>query len=249
LRITTESVHRSLAYVAAVSGQGYQLSVEEFNSYVQATQTAGHYGGLISVMASLGHPGLRERAPTNPQVVRWIAEDPPGYVSLTPLGRAVLRALDQEELGEDTPLDVVLDTEDRFAYAQIIHRIAQYEEPMLVDAYFKLDYLLHVVQQTSTARVLIGPKADVAGLTAALSSLPPDRKLEIRISDEFHDRYVIPSGGSIDMLGTSLSGVGKKPTALVRVNPPVADEIRRTHEELWMRAQPLEMPEPSGDTA
>lgn len=248
MRITTESVHRSLAYVAAVSGQGYQLSVEEFNSYAEATQSAGHYGGLFSVMASLGHPGLRERPPTNPQTVRWLVEDPPGYVSLTPLGRAVLRAMDQQEV-EDTPLDVVLDTEDRFAYAQIIHRIAQYEEPMLVDPYFKLDYLLHVVQQTSTARILIGPKADVAGLSAALSNLPPDRKLEIRLSDEFHDRYVIPPGGSIDMLGTSLSGVGKKPTAFVRVNPPVADEIRRTHEELWMRAQPLEVPESSGDTA
>ena len=67
------------------------------------------------------------------------------------------------------------------------------------------------------------------------------RQLEVLLapSGKMHDRYLIPVDGPVDMLGTSLNGVGKRPSALVEVHTG-SDEIRRLHEDLWAAARPLD---------
>jgi hypothetical protein len=67
------------------------------------------------------------------------------------------------------------------------------------------------------------------------------REFAIRVSGEVHDRFIIPVGGSVDALGTSLNGVGKKFTVMTTLDAPVADIIRSKHEELWRASKPVEI--------
>jgi hypothetical protein len=240
VRITSDTAHRVLTYIAAVTDQGHRLSVRAANAYQRAAAMASRPRGLMGLVTIFGDP---EAAPGNLQDLGWAWVDGENNVWLTSLGRAVLRALDQQEVEGDEPFDVVLNAEDPLAYPQVISRVAMHKDALLVDPYFKLEHLLHVVHNTTASRLLTGPKADLPGLSTALSSsLPADRKLEVRVSEEVHDRYIIPSSGPLDMIGTSLSGVGKgKPSAMIRVEPPAADAIRGVCEDLWDRAKPLEV--------
>jgi hypothetical protein len=236
MELTTEAIHRLLAYIAAVEDQGYRLSEHEARTYWEATRWPR---GLKGVLA--GVYGAKE--PTNAAELGWIRTDERGHTRITKLGRAVLGALEQADVAEE-PLNLVLRADDPIAYAQVISRIAKFDEPLLVDPYFKLDHFLHVVHNTTASRLLMGPDGDVAGLSTALAtSLPHDRAFVIRVSKEVHDRYIIPPSGALDMIGTSLSGVGKgKPSAIIQVEPPTVDVIRRLNEDLWNRATVLESP-------
>jgi hypothetical protein len=176
--------------------------------------------------------------------VRWLSNQG-GSVNMTELGRAVLRHLDEQELSSELAGVIELDPDDEVVYARVIEGIARYDDAMLVDAYLDFESLNALVTRTSVTRVLTSNKgndasARMAGLGTVLSGLWPDRELELRLSGQMHDRYVIPPDGPIAMISTSLSGVGKRPTVMISIRPPAADHIRSTHEDIWDSAEPMQ---------
>lgn len=178
----------------------------------------------------------------------WLHHEDGDVVGITELGKAVLRELEAKEREIDAPVEVVLDPEDPLSYAQLIGRVASHGKALLADPYFRLDQLLHILHRTSVTRILTSAKgkdgeSNRAALATAMATIPVDRDFEIRFNDDFHDRYVIPGQGSVDLIGTSLSGVGKKFSVVCAIQPPVADQIRKTYEELWANAKPLVMEE------
>jgi len=235
LRIASEEEHRALAYVGAVRQQGYALSKREFEAYVSTPR--GQFWALrqaFSRSASYPSEPLLERL----KRMLWLSSSDDG-LHLTDLGAAVLQAMERADLESEVPTEVVLSADDPFAYAKVVAKLGLQESPMLVDPYFRLAQFADIVYYTTVSRLLVGPKADVPGLKLAIRDLPPDRTLDIRQADAVHDRFSIPSSGSIEMLGTSLNGVGKKTTVLVPIEPPIADQIREAHETLWAEATPV----------
>jgi hypothetical protein len=240
--IADEIAHRALSYVAAVSSNGYPLTVDEFTAYVDnPLRSRRSKGGLLSdvIMGSAATwtlmAGTTEVEPVLDWLLRlqWLDVSNDNSVRLTRLGTAVLNSLEQQKAVETTPVVSILNSEDPIAYPQVIQAIANRSKALLVDPYFRLESFPHVVHYTSVSRLLTGKRADLQGLAVARSSLPEGRSLEIRVSNEVHDRFVIPPHGDVDMLGTSLSGVGKKFTLMTSIKPPAADSVRAAHEELW----------------
>lgn len=169
--------------------------------------------------------------------VQWLAEED-GKVSLTQLGEAVLRSLDEGESELDSGTSVVLGSGDQLAYAQVVGRISQIEADLLADPYFRLDDLHRILTLTTVTRILTGPKNDALPGLAAAMDLLPEESVEVRVSDEFHDRYAFPPSGPILSLGTSLSGVGKRVAVMTTLRDG-ADEIRKVYEALWRKASPV----------
>jgi hypothetical protein len=58
----------------------------------------------------------------------------------------------------------------------------------------------------------------------------------VRVSADVHDRFVVPESGSVDQMGTSLSGLGKKLTVTAPIATPAADSIRSEVERAWGEA-------------
>lgn len=249
MKVANEIAHRALGYVAAVRRQGYKLSQAEFAAYLENPFRKVKSGFGISDWTKVLNI-FETPAETNLEWferLNWLTAKP-GFVDITDLGRAVLASADEEDVEADM-MEVTLDTADPFSYARVIGRIAQRGDALLVDPFFKLDNLLDILVRTTVRGVLMSPqtsktgKADIAGLGTALSRHSFDRKFEIRLADDIHDRYVIPRTGPVDMLGTSLSGVGKKPTLLVTIKSTTAsDELRKTYQAIWDRATPLAAP-------
>lgn len=164
---------------------------------------------------------------------------------ITPLGDAILAHLEAESFEHEVPFDVVLDKGDELASGRVIEEISQLGPCAVVDPYFSIDSLLQVVQSTEVARILTGTvdEKKLAGLNSAVPRVEVERTFEVRKSDAFHDRFVIPDAGPIWMLGTSFTGLGKRLSVMVQVRDDAAARaIRAAFEEAWKNADLVGQP-------
>ncbi|MFB9686102.1 hypothetical protein [Amycolatopsis plumensis] len=82
-------------------------------------------------------------------------------VQLNELGRIVLFGLGQEGLTEPQPpvvADVMLEPKDPLAWLNLTRIVATAGEGLLVDAFFKADYVHWLVDSTTIRRLLISSK-------------------------------------------------------------------------------------------
>jgi len=194
------------------------------------------------IPATPGMPGER--------VVDWLLRlgwlsDGGGKVRITALGEAILAHLEAESFEQEVPFDVVLDKGDELASGRVIEEISQLGPCAVVDPYFSIDSLLQVVQSTEVDRILTGTfdEKKLAGLDSAVPRVEVERTFEVRKSDAFHDRFVIPDAGPIWMLGTSFTGLGKRLSVMIQVKDDVAARaIRTAFEEAWKGAGPVGQP-------
>lgn len=163
---------------------------------------------------------------------------------ITRLGRAVLAATEEAESVADVPVDIILDPDDELSYARVIGVIMDAGSAALVDPYFRADHLFGIKQRTRIGRILIDAgrlkPAAVAELQQGLEDMKFDRPLEVRSSPMFHDRFVIPDHGGVRLLGTSLSGVGKRFSVTTMLAEGAESEaIRSAFEKAWSTAEPI----------
>jgi hypothetical protein len=167
----------------------------------------------------------------------------------------MLGHLEQASLEEEIPVGVVLDQGDELATARVIQQIADIGPCAVVDRYFSMDSLLPILYSTEVEAVLMGADSGgkLAGVETALRGLAVERPFEVRKSDVFHDRFVIPPHGPVWALGTSFSGLARRLSIMVRIDDErMSGAIRREFREAWEEAalvaakEPVPMPEPSG---
>ena len=241
MELADYSGHRALLYVATVTRHGHRLTTAEFEAYVnvplrmrQLPPGAGVRGALTALLSARPMETILEWLTR----IGWLASVG-NLVTITPLGSAVLAGL--EEAGQqrdETPTEILLAPDDELSYARVIGLIAQMGRAALVDPFFSIDSLLHIVQRTQVDRILIKPgDARTAALGTAVATLRVERPLEVRASDTFHDRFVIPGEGPVRFIGTSLNGVGKRLAVTGQVSTEVASAgIRQAFEEAWANA-------------
>lgn len=178
--------------------------------------------------------------------LHWLrVED--GRVRTTALGDAMLAHLEQASLEEEIPVGVVLHQGDELATARVVQQIAEIGPCAVVDRYFSMDSLLPIVVSTEVEAVLMGSDAGpkLAGVETALGGLAVDRRFEVRKSDLFHDRFVIPPDGPVWALGTSFTGLARRLSIMVRIDDEtMSGAIRREFQEAWDAAEVVAVNEP-----
>jgi hypothetical protein len=255
VQIADVSIHRALAYVDAVSRHGYVLNVSEFTAYASlpTRKTSSRIGDALAVQIqrsalALALGGERE------SILEWLVRL--GWlrsvgirVLMTPLGRAVLAALEEAGRDEDIPTELVLDPSDELSYARLIGTIASAGEAALVDGYFTINSLLDIVQRTQITRILVRPdhtnKGRIEALAQAVNDLRIEKPFEIRVGDEIHDRFVIPADGNVRFIGTSLNGVGRRIALTGQLDDAASGAIRSLFETAWGKAAVVAATEPA----
>ena len=222
VEIADRVAHRSLAYITAVTDNGHALTVEEFQAYINGPdrllpRSQAHQALEAVRQAFLNQLGAvgAEHPLEYLERVRWVEVVEAGdeHVRATGVGRAVLRALDRQAVEEETPLDVVLD-DPELSLPRVVGLLAEAGNAALVEPYLDAASLLAVVRSTSIDRILtssLGRKGRTAEIVETLALLKPSldaRPLEVRVSDAFHDRFVIPRSGPIRTLGTGEAARG-----------------------------------------
>ncbi|MET9218692.1 hypothetical protein ABZX65_07900 [Streptomyces sp. NPDC003300] len=264
----SDHILRTLWYIELVASQGQQLSLADIDSYAQAPQPRDaqreqlFLGGtsLFSGLYGQGKVKRRPEAVAHYLVqVGWIKKGDDG-VTLTKIGRAVLRAeSDERSAGEDLDpevADIALDPEDPMVYVQLTRRLQKAGQGLLVDAYFHAYSLEWLVESTTLRRILTSSRHPSSGkdrqlLAVALATIPNGADVELRHTADpsLHDRCVVSEDGSVQLLGSSVNGVGRHLTAVIAPSADIAEVYRKKYEDLWASAErvhPQPMEAPSG---
>jgi hypothetical protein len=142
----------------------------------------------------------------------------------------------------------MLGADDELAIPRLMGSLAELGEYLLVDPYLRADQLPALIRRTQLRRLLVSdrlPQSELVALATYIDQLT-DSKVEARRApkDQLHDRHAI-SDDRVLQLGTSVNGVGKTTTVLVRLQD-VASSVRSHYDAIWSAAVPLE---PSTSTA
>jgi hypothetical protein len=244
----TKEGRRGLAYVRAVSERGYSLSKSEFDAYVEKPERVlpKLYPAISKLVDDAVSQIVGMRVSEGENVRQWLVrvrwlEEKADSVRLTSLGKAVLEAAEGEERQGEPATEVVLLPTDELAYSRVLGAIAGMGASALIDPYLDVDALRDVVNFTGVTRILVGTDpARCAGVGVALRALGCESKVEARSSGEFHDRFVIGDDSGVAMLGTSLNGVGKRVTVMVRLSEAVAiAAVKEAFRKAWDGSTPL----------
>lgn len=250
VEIVSENTHRVLEFVSALNRQGVKPArdvVDAFGSEPDPVisrhfQRTRSLGGVA--FATLSVYGGQEE-PYSDYLERIGLAVNFGGVLLTEEGQALLKALNTPKLDEATAdvFEIVLRPENPFAYAQALGALSRHaEECMLVEPYFRLEQLIDIAELDNVTRVMTGTKLNNRErevLATGLASVPNDRPLEVRMTDDLHDRYLIPREGPALMLGASLGGIGKRVSTLTTLGDVASQALRDAHEALWARGMAL----------
>lgn len=243
MELTNKIGQRALTYVASLASHGYELTFEEFEAYVSQPMPTvkSPWGG----QDDLEEVFKTEKEPVLDWLVRlgWLARGD-RTVRITPLGRAVLTAVERHEISVELPSEINLGPDEPFSYTRILARMSNLRDAMLVDRYLNLDQLMEILHGSTITRVLIGNdrqyEAERRGLAAALTrSMGLDRPFYVGVSSELRDRFLIPPSGEVSFIGQAVTGGGNKGIVVGSIGLPAADAIRRSFEDVWSRATPL----------
>jgi hypothetical protein len=256
MEILTADQHRLLAFVQRCDESGYLPRVSDAELWLAAPRAGGAeyeydgdmFGGLRLISKNY-HRGalLKEPEPATAHLARlgWLeirGEGDQGVLSLTDLGRALLRGAERAEIAEPRLSVVVFKADNPLAYPQMVGHLAGLGDGILVDPFLGVEQLHELVLRTQLSRFLISDRPSAARKRAAIGTYlrgsGTARPVEVRAASGFHDRVVLGAKGSFT-LGTSLNGVGTTTTVLTPLPPAAADALRAETESIWSGATPL----------
>ncbi|MFD8440336.1 hypothetical protein ACFV2I_35430 [Streptomyces microflavus] len=251
----SDHVLRALWYLDSMASQGIVLTRNDVNRIATVTPPRDTiYRSFLNPLAGSALfestvPSRRAQPVATYLVdVDWASETPEG-LKITNKGRAILRLSGADEhehaVNESVVNDVALSPDDPLVYTVLTRRLAAAGEGMLVDPYFKAENLRWIVEATSLKRILISKKASAKErpiISVALGTLPNGQSVEVRATDDanLHDRRIIAADGSVQMIGTSINGIGRHETAMISPEPAIAKAYRDSSEQLWTNAEKVE---------
>lgn len=236
-------VHRALAYLQLVADNGQSPSASSLDTFAvrRAPRLASRQFVVEAfqqgIARALSSPTPADSVTSYLKAVGW-AEVENDKVTITLLGQATLQGLNTllaEEPDEPDVTDVALAPDEPLTWVHLTRTLSKAGAGMLVDAYFKADFLPWLLDTTSIERVLVSSRhskatQDIADLSVALGTLPgATGKLEVRstTSKELHDRCLVHADGTVQLLGASITGVGKNLTAVIEPHNTIQRGIQR----------------------
>lgn len=253
VEVVDERTHRVLAYLDALNRHGVRPPRVLVNEFAESPEQKFTSESVFSAAVQLRTvmSMFDERLVASETFCQYMARlgwvnDDVAAAELTPVGRALLKALNAPVLEEASAdvFEVVLSPDNPFAYAQALNGLSSVEDALLVEPYFRLEQLMDVAAFDNVVRVLTGTRlkrSDYELLATGLASLLPERRLEVRRTADLHDRYLIPAGdGAVLMLGASLGGIGKNVSTMTTLGQVASQALRDAHERLWRDAEHVE---------
>jgi hypothetical protein len=232
---------RALLFVATLNEQGVTPSRPDVNAFVEARTNLVDFDPFAD--------GIYPRIVDFLVDARLLQSSRDG-VTATPAGLAILRA-EGGLLGaasESVPVEVVGRMTDPFTYAQLLTRIDDIPDALVIDPYLPAHDLVTLLKLTSVKRVLtrnLGaagmPKAERAQkLKIALGARADVQLRFLRSnSNELHDRLVLPPRrGQALLFGTSLGGT--QLTVVTRISTDATIALQGHYEDLWAASTPVE---------
>ncbi|WP_022872487.1 hypothetical protein [Nesterenkonia alba] len=250
MAILTDLQRGSLELVNAAAQGGYQIKPSELDDWVE-------HGGQTHLVRLEDFPLFADTWTYSEAFhwsahsmsrmlmgMRWLRSTRDGGLTLTPLGKALLRG-DQSD-DSDSSQVVVLDSDDPVAYPTLLGELSDMGQAVLVDPHLQVNELKDLEKHTSVRRMLVtnsergsSPKKR-ASISKYLEQADTPR-VQVRMSPGIHDRMILAEDGRVWTLGTSLNSVSRRKSLTVLTPMPAlaAEHMSLWIKERWDKATPL----------
>jgi hypothetical protein len=238
LELLDAEARKVLEVVAFAERSGGPLSQEEFRRFAEGPtrKYTLRTAGIAALTSSRTDRVYSETIFDYLARTGLVDTSDPVKVITTRLGKILLAGSAEKESETAEPLEVSLAASDTLASYEALRAVRASGRCLVVDPYCTEEDVYKLIRESTCNRILRGPRAK-GDLKLLLSMVPPDRPLEVRISEEIHDRHIIPEIGPVLMIGASLGGIGrKKPSVLVTLSEALSLSVRSTYEEIWEKA-------------
>lgn len=259
MELVQEHVRRALTYLRMLNDQGVEPTREQVENFASSPgpQGAVYESALFSQVSGVMSVLARQRKVSDAEPVvgyvlrmQWVAEPTDGLLRLTDLGQVLLRGL-ETEAPTSIVADVVLEPTDPLVWVSLTRVAASAGKGLLVDAYFKVDFVPWLIETTALRRLLLSsrhPQAarDLSLLAVALGTVAHAGDLQVRSTGDpgLHDRCIIGDDDRVLLLGTSINGVGRSMTAVIAPDDEVMRVYRNRYEVMWANATTVEPQRP-----
>ncbi|MEW1921925.1 hypothetical protein [Pseudarthrobacter oxydans] len=249
MEILTPPAHRALLYLEAVNRQGQKPSSEQLDAYAKdwkpRQRVEGGYAQIQAMMDNMTNMGGRTVVEAMTDYLRrvgWLSVSKSG-LTITELGKAVLREANTPlpDTDSGSTLEVVIDPDNPFAYAQLMSKITGFGTCMIVDPYLDVEQLMTLAEFHSVTRILTGDSklSKIKPVYALLEDPAPHVEVRWMRAGSLHDRFMIPADGHVYMLGSSLNSIAKRFGVATTFEMSTSKLIAQQYEELWANATPL----------
>lgn len=254
--LVPDHVWRAVRYLALLNANGVEPTDDDLDAFALAPQPLENVD-LLRVDSLTFRFQRRKPVATYLRRIGWTTHGAKG-VRLTQLGGAMAASFGSKSAKASQPdstvldlADAVLEPGDPDAFERFARIVAELGTATLCDPYFKASSITWVLRSTQINRVLLtksGARQERIPIAARLAGSDVDGKLEVRVTEanDVHDRALVATSGDVWLLGTSLNGVGRHLSSLVRPDPECWPIYRQRIEGWWKAASPIE-PQPITD--
>lgn len=232
---------RALLFVETLNAQGAQPTKSDVNAFIEARTnlfdfdpyTDGLYPRTVDYLIDARLLTYSDRR-----------------LTLTSAGTAILRAAmaDSSSTGRTQPIEVVGRMTDPFVYAELLARIDDVSDALVIDPYLHPSDLAALLRLSNVRRILTRDtringmtKSDRAQKLKIALGAHPETQLRFASagSRELHDRLILPArGGEALILGTSLGGT--QLTVVTRIGEDPTSALRTHYNSVWDGGGPVE---------
>jgi hypothetical protein len=245
--ILTEDQHRALAFIQACNNQGHAPTQDDVERWLTEPRQPMSTMQAFMSSAAIGFNSIFGRGAVTDQLVRlgWVYEaDARSRLYISALGEALLRDAEEKAAEVVASTTVVLGSDNPLSYAALMSELAAAGAGLLIDPYIRREQLMHIVQDTKLARLLVSHKVGekhIAAVRSFLAYVPDNRGLEVRLAAEAHDRYLMNEDGEIFIIGSSLNTVALRSATTVFTPVPEdsVDVFTKLIEDQWSAGEPL----------
>lgn len=186
--------------------------------------------------------------------VGWITVAEDNRISITNFGKSIIQGMPKQSEEDDSSFSTIFKSDDPLVYGKLHQALSNENHELLVDPYFKFDYLPFF--QTTHIRKFIlldkqrnEPNKEIEKIQFGLWGLQEDGQNDYEFrcasSAKMHDRFLKDVDGKVYSIGTSINGIGKRTSMMIKIPQCIQEEALNYIDNLWQSAETIEPKAPN----
>lgn len=186
--------------------------------------------------------------------VGWIKVNEDNRIRITSFGKSLIEGISEQTENEASGFSTIFKADDPFVYGKLLQALSDERHELLVDPYFKFDYM-YLFENTSIRKFIIRDKErdkenkEIKRIQLGLWGLQKQgqNNYEFRIAngDKMHDRFLQDNDGKVYTLGISINGIGKHTSMMIECPKSLQSDASTYIQQLWDSATPIKPENPT----
>lgn len=254
-----------LSIIMVSNKQNYEPTISEITALFYEQAPTRHESPFIYALSSMNtltphhHNPFRETEKCSQNLIEylknvgWITVSANNRIHITRFGQSLIEGISEHTSNDDDNVSTIFQANDPFVYGKLLQALSGEKHELLVDPYFKFDYL-YLFSQTNIRKFIIQDKVknkdnpEIKKIQMGLCRLQEQGQnnyiFKIAESKDMHDRFLKDSDGKVYTIGTSINSIGKRTSMMIECPESLQKDAANHIQQLWQSATQIKPESP-----